>query len=99
MEQRGTEQVTELLLRWTAGDQSCLKELVPLVDRELRQIAHRHMQMERPGHTLQTTALVNEAYLKLINNTHVDWQNRAHFLGIAAQLMRHILACSPGRAR
>ena len=67
------------------------RELIPLVEGELRQIAHRYMRMERRGHTLQTSALVNEAYLKLVNHSHVDWQNRAHFLGVAAQLMRHIL--------
>ena len=83
--------VTELLFGWRAGKQQCLKELIPLVEGELRQIAHRYMRMERRGHTLQTSALVNEAYLKLVNHSHVDWQNRAHFLGVAAQLMRHIL--------
>jgi len=83
--------VTQLLLGWRAGDDQCLSQLIPLVDRELRQIAHRYMRMERPGHTLQTTALVNEAYLKLMNHGQADWQNRAHFFGIAAQLMRHIL--------
>ncbi len=72
-------------------DEQCLSQLIPLVEGELRQIAHRYMRMERPGHTLQTTALVNEAYLKLMNHAQVDWQNRAHFLGIAEQLMRHIL--------
>jgi RNA polymerase sigma factor (TIGR02999 family) len=91
MEKRGSEPVTQLLLRWRAGDQQCLEELIPLVEAELRQIAHRYMRMERPGHTFQTTALVNEAYLKLMNHAQVEWQNRAHFLGIAAQLMRHIL--------
>jgi RNA polymerase sigma factor (TIGR02999 family) len=65
--------------------------LVPLVEGELRRIAHRYMRMERRGHTLQTTALVNEAYLKLVDQAQVDWQNRAQFLGVAARLMRHIL--------
>jgi len=91
MDPRGSEPVTQLLLRWRGGDEQCLSQLIPLVEGELRQIAHRYMRMERPGHTLQTTALVNEAYLKLTNHAQVDWQNRAHFLGIAAQLMRHIL--------
>ena len=91
MEHRGSEPVTQLLLGWRAGDEQCLSQLIPLVDRELRQIAHRYMRMERPGHTLQTTALINEAFLKLMNHAQLEWQNRAHFLGIAAQLMRHIL--------
>jgi len=85
------EPVTELLLRWRAGDDACLHRLVPLVEGELRRIAHRYMRMERRGHTLQTTALVNEAYLKLVDQAQVDWQNRAQFLGVAARLMRHIL--------
>lgn len=87
----GPEPVTELLLRWRAGDQESLNQLLPQVEGELRRIARHYMRMERQGHTLQTTALVNEAYLKLMNHAQVDWQNRAHFLGIAAQLMRHIL--------
>ena len=91
MEPGGHEPVTELLLRWRAGDQACLHQLVPLVEGELRRIAHRYMRMERPGHTLQTTALVNEAYLRLVDQAQVDWQNRAQFLGVAARLMRHIL--------
>ena len=91
METTGSEPITELLLRWRAGDQECLNRLVPLVEDELRRIAHRYMRKERPGHTLQTTALVNEAYLKLVDQARVDWQNRAQFLGVAARLMRHIL--------
>jgi len=83
--------VTELLLRWRAGNQQCLNDLMPLVEGELRRIARRYMRMERQGHTLQTTALVNEAYLKLVNQAEVNWQNRAHFLGVAASMMRHIL--------
>ena len=83
--------VTELLIRWRAGHQECLNELMPLVEGELRRIAHRYMRMERQGHTLQTTALVNEAYLKLVDQAKVDWQNRAQFLGLAAHMMRHIL--------
>jgi RNA polymerase sigma-70 factor (ECF subfamily) len=86
-----SDPVTELLLRWRAGDQECLNRLVPLVEGELRRIAHHYMRMERRGHTLQTTALVNEAYLKLVDQAQVDWQNRAHFMGVAARLMRHIL--------
>jgi RNA polymerase sigma-70 factor (ECF subfamily) len=83
--------VTELLLRWRAGDKACLDKLVPLVEGELRRIAHYYMRMERPGHTLQTTALVNEVYLKLVNHAQVDWRSRAQFLGVAARLMRHVL--------
>ena len=83
--------ITGLLLRWSAGEQGCLDELLPLVDRELRRIAHRHMRREREGHTLQTTALVNEAYLKLVDQSRAKWENRAQFLGVAASLMRRIL--------
>jgi RNA polymerase sigma-70 factor (ECF subfamily) len=86
-----TAPVTELLIRWRAGDQKCLDQLLPLVDGELRRIAHRYMRAERQGHTLQTTALVNEAYLKLVDQNRVEWQNRAQFLGVAAHLMRLIL--------
>jgi len=91
VEPTGPAPVTELLLRWRAGDQECLNRLLPQVEGELRRIAHRNMRMERQGHTLQTTALVNEAYLKLVNQARVDWQNRAQFLGVAARLMRHVL--------
>jgi RNA polymerase sigma-70 factor (ECF subfamily) len=90
VEPTGPAPVTELLLRWRAGDQECLHRLLPQVEGELRRIAHRYMRMERQGHTLQTTALVNEAYLK-VDQAQVDWQNRAHFLGVAARLMRHVL--------
>ncbi len=85
------EPVTELLTRWRAGDRECLNQLVPLVEGELRRIAHHYMRKERQGHTLQTTALVNEVYLKLVDQTQVNWQDRAQFLGIAARLMRQIL--------
>jgi RNA polymerase sigma-70 factor, ECF subfamily len=91
VEARESEPVTELLLRWSAGDPECLTRLLPQVEDELRRIAHRYMRMERQGHTLQTTALVNEAYLKLVDQAQVNWQNRAHFLGVAARMMRHIL--------
>src|ERR1035438_9875501 len=87
----GPRPITELLLRWKAGDRQGLDQAVPLVERELRRIAHRAMRSERPGHTLQTTALVNEAYLRLVDQSRVNWQNRAHFLGVAAGLMRQIL--------
>ena len=86
-----SEPVTEFLLRWRAGDQECLNRLLPQVEGELRRIARHYMRMEREGHTLQTTALVNDAYLKLVDQAQVDWQNRAQFLGVAAQSMRHIL--------
>lgn len=85
------QDVTQLLLAWSAGEQAALEQLLPLVNDELRQLAKRYMRREGPGHTLQTSALVNEAYLRLIDQKNVQWQNRAHFLGIAAQLMRRIL--------
>jgi RNA polymerase sigma-70 factor, ECF subfamily len=84
-------EVTQLLLAWSDGDKGALEELTPLVYAELRRLAERHMRRERAGHPLQTTALVNEAYLRLIDLRRVRWQNRAHFFGVAAQLMRHIL--------
>jgi RNA polymerase sigma-70 factor (ECF subfamily) len=83
--------VTGLLLAWSEGEQAALDKLVPLVYSELRRIAHRYMNRERPGRTLQTTALVNEAYLRLIDASQVRWQDRAHFLAVSAQLMRRIL--------
>jgi RNA polymerase sigma-70 factor, ECF subfamily len=83
--------VTQLLLKWSQGEQGAIDELLPLVYRELHKIAHRYLNKERGGHTLQTTALVHEAYIKLIDQTRVEWQNRAHFFGIAAQAMRRIL--------
>jgi len=85
------EKVSQLLIDWSCGNKAALDQLTPLVDAELRRLAHQYMRHERPGHTLQTTALVNEAYLRLIDQRHVHWQNRAHFFGIAAQLMRRIL--------
>jgi RNA polymerase sigma factor (TIGR02999 family) len=83
--------ITQLLLRWNSGEESCLDELIPLLEHELRLIAHRQMRKEREGHTLQTTALVNEAYLKLVDQSRANWQNRAQFLGVASGLMRRIL--------
>ena len=85
------QQVTQLLQAWGHGEESALAKLLPLVHQELRRIARRYMQSERDGHTLQATALVNEAYLKLLGSRNVDWQNRAHFFAISAQLMRRIL--------
>lgn len=83
--------VTELLIAWGNGSQDALEHLFPLVYEELRRLAHRHMRRERPGHSLQTTAVAHEAYLRLIDQKHVQWQNRAHFFAIAAQMMRRIL--------
>ena len=83
--------VTELLVAWSDGDKSAEKELFSLVYGELRHLAHRYMLRENPGNTLQTTALVNEAYVRLIDSKRANWQNRAHFFGFSAQVMRHIL--------
>ena len=83
--------VTELLLAWSDGDNGALERLVPLVEAELRRLARAHMGKERRGHTLQTTALVNEAFLRLTDARRVRWQDRAHFLGISARLMRRVL--------
>ena len=83
--------ITELLLAWNNGDERALQRLVPVVHDELRRLAHRHMKGERSGHPLQTTALVNEAYLRLVDSSRVQWQNRAHFFAVSAQLMRRIL--------
>jgi RNA polymerase sigma factor (TIGR02999 family) len=85
------QEVTQLLAAWGKGDRSALDQLLPLVHLELRRIAQRQMSQERPGHTLQATALVNEAYLKLAGQQGFDWQNRAHFFAVCAQVMRHIL--------
>lgn len=83
--------VTQLLVAWSQGEASALDELLPLVNAELHRLAHHFMRRENPGHLLQTSALVNEAYLKLIDQRQVEWQNRSHFFGIAAQLMRRVL--------
>jgi len=85
------QEVTQLLLDWGQGDQAALDKLIPLVYQELRRLAQRHMRRENPGHTLQTTALVHEAYVRLIDQKNVRWQNRAHFFAVAARLMRRIL--------
>src|SRR5436189_4392101 len=85
------QRVTELLERWGQGDDAALAELTPLVYEELRRLAHRQMGGERPDHTRQTTALVNEAYLRLADQTNRQWQNRAHFFAVAARAMRRIL--------
>jgi RNA polymerase sigma-70 factor, ECF subfamily len=83
--------VTQLLQQWSQGDDSALTELTPLVYEELRRLAHHYMEGERPDHTLQTTALVNEAYLRLADQTNPNWQSRAHFFAVAARAMRRIL--------
>src|SRR5438105_14709241 len=85
------QRVTDLLTRWGQGDDAALAELTPLVYGELRRLAHRHMGGERPDHTLQTTALVNEAYLRLADQTNPNFTNRAHFFALAARAMRQIL--------
>ncbi len=86
-----SHEVTQLLLAWSEGDQGALEQLMPLVYAELRRLAKRYMRNERAGHTLQTTALIHEAYLRLIDTRQVRWQNRAHFFAISARLMRQIL--------
>lgn len=83
--------VTGLLRKWQGGDESALGQLLPLVHDTLHRLAHRYVNRERQGHTLQTTALVNEAFLRLVGQQDVDWENRAHFFAVSAQVMRHIL--------
>ena len=84
-------QVTKLLERWSGGDEAALEQLMPLVHDELHRLAHQHMRRESPGHILQTSALINEAYLRLVDQPQIRFENRAHFFGIAARLMRRIL--------
>jgi RNA polymerase sigma factor (TIGR02999 family) len=84
-------EITELLVEWSGGNQEALDKLYPLVYDELHRLARRFMNREREGHTLQTTALINEAYIRLVDQTHVRWQNRTHFFAISAQIMRRIL--------
>ena len=91
MSQPSPNEISELLVAWGDGDESALDRLMPLVYDELRRLAHRYMRHERAGHTLQTTELVNEAYLRLVNWRAVRWQNRAHFFAVSAQMMRRIL--------
>lgn len=85
------QEVTQLLLDWSNGDEESLDRLLPIVYKELRRLANYYLQHERPDHTLQATALVHEAYMRLIDTKNVQWQNRAHFFGVAAQTMRRIL--------
>src|SRR3954453_13001435 len=87
----GAENITELLVGYGRGDKEALDKLMPIVYNELRQQAARYLRRERAGHTLQTTALIHEAYVRLVDQRNVQWQNRAHFFGIAAQMMRRIL--------
>jgi RNA polymerase sigma-70 factor (ECF subfamily) len=85
------QEITQLLLIWSKGDSAALDQLVPLVYPELKRIARAYMGRENSAHTLQTSALINEAYLRLVNQQAVEWQDRAHFFAVAAQIMRHIL--------
>jgi RNA polymerase sigma factor (TIGR02999 family) len=86
-----SSQVTQLLKQWQEGNEQALEALMPLVYGELKRLAGSYLRRERPDHTLESAALVNEAYLRLVDQTHVQWQNKAHFFGIAAQMMRRIL--------
>ena len=87
----GPDDISQLLRAWSNGDELALSELTPIVYAELRRLAHRYMRRERAGHSLQTTALVNEAYMRLVDCTRMQWQNRAHFFAVSSQLMRRIL--------
>ena len=91
MRAQSSKEITHLLVAWSEGDESALQQLAPLIHSELHRLAHNYMSRERPGHLLQTSALINEAYVRLIDWKNVRWQNRAHFFGVAAQLMRRIL--------
>jgi RNA polymerase sigma factor (TIGR02999 family) len=91
--------VTQLLQQWSHGDDSALADLTPLVYEELRRLAHHYMEAQRPNHTLQTTALVNEAYLRLADQTNPNWQSRAHFFAVAARAMHQILVSYARRDR
>jgi RNA polymerase sigma-70 factor (ECF subfamily) len=90
-DETATRDVSMLLRAWSAGDQSALKGLTPIIYRDLRRLAHYYMKRERPGHSLQTTALVNEAYMRLVDYERMQWQGRAHFFAVSGQLMRRIL--------
>src|SRR5437016_5750267 len=84
-------EVTQLLIDWSKGNQAALDDLIPLVHAELRRLARHYMARENPGHTLQTSALINEAYIRLVDQQTMPWQNRAHFFGVSVQVMRYIL--------
>jgi RNA polymerase sigma factor (TIGR02999 family) len=88
---KNPNEITQLLIAWRNGEPAALDELIPLVQNELRRLARNYMRRQKPGHTLQTTALVNEAYLRLVDSNRVNWQDRNHFFAISAQLMRRIL--------
>lgn len=85
------QEITQLLLSWSNGDQAALEQLIPLVYPELRRMAQRYMRREKPAHTLQTSALINEAYLRIVDQQEVEWKDRAHFFALSARVMRHIL--------
>jgi len=91
VKQSPPQEISALLRAWSSGDESALARLMPIVYEELHRLAHSYMKRERSGHTLQTTALVNEAYMRLVDANTVEWQDRTHFFGIAARLMRRIL--------
>jgi RNA polymerase sigma factor (TIGR02999 family) len=91
MTERPPQEITQLLIAWNDGDATALDRLMPLVHAALHALAHQRIARERPGHPLQTTALVNEAYMRLVDSSRVRWQNRAHFFAVSARLMRHIL--------
>lgn len=91
MKNASRQQISLMLIEWSNGNEAALDKIMPLIYSELHKLAHQYMRRERAGHTLQTTALVNEAYLRLVDQKNVQWQNRAHFFGIAAQMMRRIL--------
>lgn len=91
MDDRAQQHITQMLLEWSEGDNAALERLTPLVYEELHRLAHHYMRRERSGHTLQTSALVNEAYLRLVNQRNIKWNSRTHFFAIAARMMRRIL--------
>jgi len=95
---RDDHEVTELLLSWRGGDNAALEKLVPLFYHELHLTAHRYMARERTGHTLQTTALINEVYMHLVDFQSMNWESRNHFFGICANLMRRVLQILPAPA-
>jgi RNA polymerase sigma factor (TIGR02999 family) len=91
MNARSSQEITQLLVAWSEGDRAALEKLVPVIEAELRRLARHYLRRERQGHTLETSALVNEAYVRLIDWSNAKWENRAHFFGVSAQLMRRIL--------
>src|SRR5687768_286640 len=95
MQIKSSQEITHLLVAWSDGDESALEQLAPLIHAELHRLAHAYMRREQPGHLLQTSALINEAYIRLIDWKNVRWQNRAHFVGVASQLTRRILVHVP----